>query len=500
MKQYNDIVAGSGASGMTLALLLALNGRKVLLLEKAPQIGGSLRRFYKQGIPFDTGFHFTGGFSPNGVLTDMLEVLGIRDSLRPVFISGPEANRFIFEGERSIYDLPSGIERWRDSLRAYFPRESSAIDAYFSLVQKVCRQTMTLDLRKIALTPDIIEEDYVSLGSVLDSLTSDARLKGLLSAYCMCHGTPPKEVSFANHARVAAGLHESVARIEQGGEALIRAFRGRFAHHDIDIRCKTFIAECAGVRNDQVAEFVLNTGEIVRADDCIFTVHPHEILSILPRSGLSKAFIERVSAFESSIGFFSVFGTVRDADADNFGPSIVSLFPSENLDVLLDPDYKGLPALAVIRSVEEGLDNKRHCVINAFEPSYFAQVRQWADSSVGNRPEAYAEYKARKAEEIIRRIEGLYPQYRGVFTALDTASVLTFRDYLYSPDGSAYGIKQKISQFNLFGKLPLRNLYAAGQSSVLPGLVGAMVSSFVVARGIVGKEMYNEFITGHLCS
>ncbi|MFA5362120.1 MAG: NAD(P)-binding protein [Candidatus Omnitrophota bacterium] len=500
MKQYNDIVVGSGVSGMTLALLLAMNGRKVLLLEKAPQIGGSLRRFYKQGIPFDTGFHFTGGFSQDGVLADMLEVVGIRDFLKPVFLSKPGANRFIFEREGAVYDLPSGIENSCAALRAYFPRESAAIDAYFALMQKVCYQTMTLDLRKIAFTPEVVDEDYVSLDAVLDSLTADARLRALLSAYCMCHGTQPKEISFANHARVGSGLFESVARIEQGGDAFIRAFRGLFVRHDIDIRCKAYIAECARVQDDYVGEFVLNTGEVIQADDCIFTIHPHGILKILPQRYLSKAFVDRVSAYESSIGFFSVFGEVKQADVDDFGPSLVSLFPAEDINVLLDPDYGGMPALAVIRSVEEGLDNQRHCVINAFEPSFYSQVRQWADSTVGKRPQAYAKYKARKAAEITRRIEGLYPQYRGTFTAFDAASVLTFRDYLNSPDGSAYGIKQKISQFNLFGKLPLRNLYAAGQSSVLPGLVGAMVSSFVVARGIVGKELYNEFITGHLCS
>ncbi|MDD2702398.1 MAG: NAD(P)-binding protein, partial [Candidatus Omnitrophica bacterium] len=387
MKQYDDIVAGSGVSGLTLALLLALNGRKVLLLEKAPQIGGSLRRFYKQGIPFDTGFHFTGGFSRDGVLADMLEVLGIRNCLKPVFISQPGANRFVFEREGSAYDLPSGTDNCRAALRGYFPRESSAIDAYFALVQKVCRQTMSLDLRKIALTPDVIDEDYISLDSVLDSLTSDARLRALLSAYCMCYGTQPKEISFANHARVASGLYESVARIEQGGEAFINAFRGRFSRYDIDIRCNTYIAECARVQNDYAGEFVLNTGEVIQADDCIFTVHPHEILRTLPQHCLTKAFVERVSAFESSIGFFSVFGEVLQADADGFGPSIVSLFPVGDLNVLLDPDYGGKPALEVIRSVEEGMDNKRHCVINAFEPSFYAQVRQWADSSVGKRPQ-----------------------------------------------------------------------------------------------------------------
>ena len=57
---------------------------------------------------------------------------------------------------------------------------------------------------------------------------------------------------------------------------------------------------------------------------------------------------------------------------------------------------------------------------------------------------------------------------------IDSASSLTYRDYLHNPDGSAYGIRQKIGQFNLVGRLPLSNLYAAGQSALLPGVMGAM--------------------------
>ena len=38
MRKYDEIVVGSGISGMTLALLLGLNGRSVLLLEKSPQL------------------------------------------------------------------------------------------------------------------------------------------------------------------------------------------------------------------------------------------------------------------------------------------------------------------------------------------------------------------------------------------------------------------------------------------------------------------------------
>jgi phytoene dehydrogenase-like protein len=77
--------------------------------------------------------------------------------------------------------------------------------------------------------------------------------------------------------------------------------------------------------------------------------------------------------------------------------------------------------------------------------------------------------------------------------------MLTFRDYLCSPDGSAYGIKQKMGQFNLIGKLPLHNLFAAGQSSLLPGIIGAMMSSLIVGRAVIGKELYGKFLDGSPC-
>ncbi len=181
-----------------------------------------------------------------------------------------------------------------------------------------------------------------------------------------------------------------------------------------------------------------------------------------------------------------------------FGTSIESMFPNTDLNYLLDPAQKGDSALAIIRSVESGKDGKKYCVVNAFEPEFYANLKQWSDSSVGKRPADYGEYKTRKVQRITERFCVLYPQYRNDFKVIDAASVLNFRDYLFSPEGNAYGIKQKMGQFNLFGKLPLVNIYVAGQSAVLPGIVGAMVSSFIVARNIIGKEKFNHFIEGAL--
>lgn len=483
---------------MTLALLLALNGRKILLLEKSTQIGGSLCRFYKEGVPFDTGFHFTGGFAPGGILEDMLYVLGFGEQIKPIFLSGSGSTIFVFEEDGITYDMPYGLDNFRHSLYKYFPADTVAIDKYFELVKKVRLSTVTLELRNVTLSAQPIEEDFISLEDKLNSLTTNYKLKGLLSTLCLCYGASPKEISFANHARVASGMYDAVARIENGGEAVVKAFRKAFATLNIDIRCNTTIAECSNIVESQVKEFILSNGDVVCADDCTFTIHPHEVLKILPRQHLKKAFIERVSSFEPTNGFFSVFGVVRDADPRTFGTSVASLIPSYDLNSLLDPQRQAPGALAVISSVETSA-GKTYCVINAFEPEFFSRLQQWADSSIGNRPAAYYEYKEAKVREIKERISKLYPQYRSSFEVLDAATVLTFRDYLSSPEGNAYGIKQKIGQFNLFGKQSLTNIYVAGQSAVLPGLVGAMLSSFIIARTLVGKDDYTNFIEKRLC-
>ncbi|MBU1181153.1 MAG: NAD(P)-binding protein [Proteobacteria bacterium] len=501
MKKYDDIVVGSGISGMSLALLLGMNGHSVLLLEKNCNIGGCMTRFYKQGIPFDTGFHFTGGFYKNGILNDMLTVLGISDQIQPLFITSEEGNRLIFEQENGVYDFPFGFAEIIAKMKSYFPEEQNGIDRYFEMLLDVCKKTVAMDLRNLSLSQDSIDEDFISLDEVLNKLTQNSTLKGLLSKYSMCYGVKPSEISFANHSRVSFGLYESVARVKDGGDAFIRAFKKRFSGYDIDIRCQSYISECSDITNNIVGRFVLNTGEEVLADRCTFTIHPKALLDVLPKKYLSKAFIDRVSAFEPTPGFFTVFGVLENSKqpCDAFDPTILSLFPTTDINKLMDPSYTGDSALVILKNMDEVNGNAR-VVLTALELSFSEHVRKWHDSKSGARPEGYHVYKEERTESIKNRILKVYPEYKNSLKIVDSASILTFRDYLNTPFGSAYGIKQKIGQFNLFGKLPLRNLYAAGQSSVLPGIVGAMLSSFIIGRVIAGRDSYLDFIKERLDS
>lgn len=497
MRTYGSIVAGSGASGLATALLLALNGRKVLLLERAPRLGGSLARFHRQGIPFDTGFHFTGGLGEGGLMRRMLEALGLFDAVQPVFLAARCAHRFVFEADGRTFELPSGIPGWRSALKAYFPGEGSAVDRYLAQVMAVREASAGMDLCRIAEAAGRIPEETVSLKTVADGLTDNALLKGVFYGMGMCYGVKPSEVSFASHSRVCYDLYESTARLREGGDGLIRAFLQALRGLDVEIRCNTWIRELADLSDAGARRAVLNTGELVETGDAVLTMHPWQILDLLPRETVSKAFVNRVKGFEASAGLFTVYGTLEGGAGEGLDGSIVSLFPHTDFEQLLDPSYRGEQALVICGTTQQAAGRECHAV-TAFEPSFPAHVAAWWDTRVGQRPAEYAAYKAGRVAAIRRRLEGYDGRYREHFQPLDAASVLTFRDYLNSPDGSAYGIKQKVGQFNLLGRLPVRNYFAAGQSALLPGVAGAMMSAFMVVRAILGREAFGRFVNGRL--
>lgn len=499
MTTYDSIVAGSGVSGLTAALLLAMNGRKVLLLEKAPRIGGALARFTREGIPFDTGFHFAGGLTANGVLRQMLTVLGLRDDVEPEFMAPDRAHRFVFESRDTTIDLPCGFNACRKALKGVFPTETTAVDAYFDRIALVRSRTAGMDLSRIDEPSRRLPEETVSLKTVLDGLTGNDVLKGVLCGLGMCYGVKPSEVSFASHARVCYDMYESTARLRNGGDALIRAFAKALRSLDVDIRCQSWITECREIVDDMAQRFVLNSGEEIAARSAVLTIHPRHILDILPRHHISKAFVDRVESFEPSAGFFTVYGVLEGDPDPDFGSSVLSLFPTMDFDCLLDPAYRGETALVVCGTVEH-VRGRRCQVVTAFEPSFAEHVAAWQDSRLGCRPPSYVDYKAARVDGIRRHLARYDARYRERFRVLDAASPLTFRDYLHSPDGSAYGIKQKVGQYNLVGRLPIRNLFAAGQSAVLPGVAGAMMSSFIVIRSVVGKDGFNRFVSTRLCN
>jgi 3-oxosteroid 1-dehydrogenase len=119
MNEYDVIVVGSGAAGMTAALTAAHHGLRTVLIEKAPHFGGSTARsgggvwlpnndvLLAEGVP-DT---------PEGARTYLKHITGddVADELRAAFLdNSPTVLRFVLE------NTPLQL-RWVTGYADYYP-------------------------------------------------------------------------------------------------------------------------------------------------------------------------------------------------------------------------------------------------------------------------------------------------------------------------------------------------------------------------------------------
>ncbi len=486
MDKYDDLVAGSGISGMTMALLLAKAGRKVLLIEKQPVIGGCMRRFKRKEIPFDTGFHFTGGFG--GLLSDMLRALGMEEDIRPEFLDNPKTNRIYLENSNSMYEMPSGSDAVGRELKKHFPEECEAIDKYLQLENDIERRTPFMDLNKLNseelfFLMQHIDEDSVSLQEYLDSITSNTKLQTILGNAALCYGSPPAVMPLSMHCRVAVGMRKSLARVVGGGDAFIKSFKRQAGELGIDIMTNTEISDIVQRRGKTVNAVKLSNGTTCYFENCILAIHPREIISLLPEDVVPASTRQAIEEYEESFSFFSLFATIQ---TDYPVPcALTSYLTHDNLNEIISPGSDAC-AMAILTGVEVVGNNKVN-VLCAFENEFPGEANRWKNVVCRKNDDSYQEYKKRRAEAMIKKIEKVYPEYAGKINVLSTSSTLTFNEYL-PPLGSAYGIMHKVGEQGLFGRLPVRNFYAIGQSALMPGILGAMLSSFIVGRYLLGRN------------
>ena len=72
--QYDVIIVGGGAAGLTASAYLSRAGYKILCIEKEPKTGGLVSSFEKKGIYYDGGIR---AIEDSGILLPMLNDLGI---------------------------------------------------------------------------------------------------------------------------------------------------------------------------------------------------------------------------------------------------------------------------------------------------------------------------------------------------------------------------------------------------------------------------------------
>jgi len=217
----------------------------------------------------------------------------------------------------------------------------------------------------------------------------------------------------------------------------------------------------------------------VETRGCVATLHPALLPAMVPEGVFRPVYRRRLLALEDSLPAFTLYGVCRKSNNLLHGRNIFLLGNLEN----------GLDDTIYLTAADNGPGSGNGLV--AIAPLPPGATDRWKDSSTGHRPAGYEAYKAERATQLVRRIEEGCPELGGIkMTA--TATALTMRDYLHTPKGGLYGVRHRLGQYNPQRRTRVANLLLAGQGVAAPGVLGAVLSSFLACGDVIGHERLRE--------
>jgi phytoene dehydrogenase-like protein len=471
------VVVGGGLGGLAAGILLAGHGSDVTLVEQGAAPGGYLQGFFRRGARFETALHYMGACLPGEPLARYLTLLGVYDDIR--FLPTREASvvTLVLPGGRRI-SIPRGLDRFAENMKALFPEDARGIDEVMDEVEKCVDCMPWLGLRGAEGDVDAYSMySAVSAASIFAGRITHPDLRAVFDSFCFDSTLVPDLCPFTLFTVVFYTMLTSSCRVQGGGSVVVSALVDRFESLGGKILLQAS-AESLVAEKRHTSAVVLADGTSLDCDLVISSCHPRETVRFAGRNHFSPSFLENLDSQEESVGAFKVYLELSRApeamkddswlildDADSSGQGVFTLSPSN-----IDSTYGDRHTAEILVWQE------------------FAEVAAWGDSRHPKRPQAYRDFKDKRADELIAIVERELPGLEASILHRYTSSTLTNRDYTRSHLGSAMGIRHDIhqqGQRRVRIRNRIRNLLLAGQSVGTPGIMGTIVHSTKLCNDII---------------
>eukprot|EP00584_Thalassiosira_punctigera_P005922 CAMPEP_0172541900 /NCGR_PEP_ID=MMETSP1067-20121228/12622_1 /TAXON_ID=265564 ORGANISM="Thalassiosira punctigera, Strain Tpunct2005C2" /NCGR_SAMPLE_ID=MMETSP1067 /ASSEMBLY_ACC=CAM_ASM_000444 /LENGTH=581 /DNA_ID=CAMNT_0013328027 /DNA_START=70 /DNA_END=1815 /DNA_ORIENTATION=- len=504
-QNLDAVVIGSGLGGLTTAALLAKEGKRVLVLEQHDIAGGNLHTFVEKGYEFDTGLHYVGARvgDKRAPLRKLLDYV----SDESVEWAQLEDDYDVASSGDDEYHIYSGWAKVKKELKASFPEEGAAIDKYFEVVHRTGEYLFpALTVLKMLPEPAfnacmwLFSRQFAifdkTTNQVLETLTSNRKLMGVLAYHFGDYGEFPGRGAFVMHA-VLASHFRSGAYYPIGGPTAIAASIVRLIERwggRVMVRSPV---ESILIDEKDRACGVLVKGREIFAKSVVSSVGaPATMTKLLPEShrGLVGRQIDAmrdpdVASFGS---LMSLFVGINDADKSLELPRRnywvhKTWDHDENLAEMIE-DRNDLPAFFVsFSSAKDPTYKERHpgkqvaLVIGACA---FEDVERFKDDRVKHRSEEYVAMKEKWQELFLKVLLDKFPELEEKIDFVDCGTALTNDFYLGTHRGAVYGLAhtpKRFAQHWLRAKTPVKNLYLTGQDVACCGINGALAGAYVCA-------------------
>ena len=461
----NDVlIIGSGLGGLECGALLAQKGLRTLVLEGSHQPGGCMQSFRRGGLHYDTGLHYVGGLAPGQTMHKAFGQLGLLDL--PWERMDEAFDRVIIAGRRFAFH--QGYQAFVDGLAKDFPHQREALQSYVWRLQHVTEEDM-----------EVNAYDYLS------KTFSDEMLLNVVSAAAMKTELKRESLPLFNFAHTCSSYIESSWRLRGDGNLLVNKLIDTICKAGGEVRTDSRVVRLTET-DGHISKAVCADGSTYEAGYFISDIHPAVLCQMLEDCpSVRKAFRRRMASAENTTGMFTAQLSIKPGALRYFAHNVF-VYDKPNVWTMTEENDPVKGVMVSARVPEDGSDMLRQ--IDLLTPMPWQECKEWEDTRVGHRGEDYKAYCKQKTEQCLTLAEQYIPGLRDMVEHCYTSTPLTYRDYLGSPEGGAFGMRKDcrapMLSFHSVST-PLPNLLLTGQSIILPGIEGVTMTAFETCSRII---------------
>ena len=513
--KYDVIIIGSGISGLTSGILLAKEGKKVLILEKHFKAGGWTHTFKRDDYEWDVGIHYIGEVhnprSPVRKLFDLvsngkLEWHKMEDNYDRIIFPDKQYN-FVAPREQFIQDMAGYFPGTKDKLLKYIQVVDEAVKSGQSYFANKALPNWLGNFTYNKMTRKFFSHSDKTTREVIMDIFDDETILGVLSGQWGDHGLPPGYSSFAMHAMV-------VRHYLDGGNYPIGTSR-RIAETAVD-----YLESMGGALyvNAGVDEIITHKGKAVG----VRLEKGDEILAplIISSAGVmntygnflrnNKAFSQMSAQLKTvtpTSSYMCLYiGLNKSAEELKLGNTNLWIYPGYNHDQnvanYMQDSTKELPVVYVsFPSAKDPAfekENPGFATMEAITVANWSEYDNWKDKPWKNRGDEYETMKEKLSERILEKVYEHVPQAKEAMAYSELSTPLSVKSLANYPKGELYGIDHTPNRFHqkwLKPKSEIKNLYLTGQDVLTVGVTSALFSGLVTASAITKKNLMKELFS-----
>ena len=464
---HDVLIIGSGLGGLECGALLAQQGLRPLVLESSQQPGGCMQSFRRGGLHYDTGLHYVGGLAPGQALHKAFKQLGLLDL--PWQRMDEDFDHIIIGGRHFVFH--QGYDAFVEGLAKDFPHHRKEIEFFAKKLQNVTMSDM-----------EVCAYDY------LCQTFSDNLLLNVVSAAAMKTELRRESLPLFNFAHTCSSYIESSWRLRGDGNQLVSRLISIICEAGGEVRTNSKVVRLTE-KDGRITNATCADGSSYEANYFISDIHPAILCQLLEECpSVRKAFRRRMVAAENTCGMFTVQLCIKP-DALPYFAHNAFVYDKPNVWTMTEENDPVKGVMISARVPEDSSEALRQ--IDLLTPMPWHECKAWTDTKVGHRGDDYKAFCQRKAEQCIALAEQYIPELHSMVEQYYTSTPLTYRDYLGTPEGGAFGIRKdcRMPMLSFHSvNTPVPNLLLTGQSVILPGIEGVTMTAFETCNKIMQEK------------